>query len=296
MKVFYSRRLTPYLYLLPMLVLLLIVFGYPLVSIFNYSLRRIRVNTGPFIGLENYKTVLRDSVFREAATHNVLLLLSVPILLALSLFVAVVLYERVSGWYIYRSVLFVPYIIAVPIAGVVFSNLFQRSGAINQILNAVGLNFLALDWLGSEKLALWTVMLVIVWHEVGFGIVLFLARLLSLDESLQEAAMVDGAGWWQRLWYVTIPQLRTIIEFYVTITVIAILAWVFAYVYVMTRGGPGTATQILELYIYNYAFRNGLPGIASAVAVMLFLVTLLLIIPLFRFRSQTETGGETNER
>jgi ABC-type sugar transport system permease subunit len=178
----------------------------------------------------------------------------------------------------------------------VFSNLFQRSGAINQILNSVGLDFLALDWLGDEKLALWTVMMVIVWHEVGFGIVLFLARLLSLDESLQEAAMVDGARWWQRLWYVTIPQLRSIIEFYVTITVITIMAWVFAYVYVMTRGGPGTATQILELYIYNYAFRNGLPGIASAVAVMLFLVTLLLIIPLFRFRSQTETGGGVDER
>jgi ABC-type sugar transport system permease subunit len=288
-----TRRLTPYLYLAPMLALLLIVFGYPLVSIFNFSLRRIRGATGPFIGLENYRQVFKDEVFWQAVMHNALLLLSVPILIVVSILVAVVLYERVAGWKVYRSLLFVPYVTAVPIAGVVFGNMFQLNGAVNEVLRAVGLDFLALDWLGSERLALWTVMVAIIWHEVAFGIVLFLARMLSLDQQIQEAAQVDGAGWWQRLWYVTIPQLRTIIEFYTVITVITILAWVFSYVYVITRGGPGTSTQILELYIYNFAFRNGLPGIASAVAVILFVVTLLLIIPLFWIRDQTRLAEDT---
>lgn len=133
-------------------------------------------------------------------------------------------------------------------------------------------------------MALWTVMGVIIWREAGFGIVLFLARLLSLNEELQDAAKIDGADWWQRLGYVTVPQMRETIEFYSVVSVITMLAWVFSYVYVISRGGPGNATQIIELYIYNFAFRNALPGIASAVAVLLFAITIILIVPLFRLR------------
>lgn len=283
-----THRLTPFLYLAPALALLLFVFAYPLFAIFDFSLRRIRGATGPFIGLENYRQIFKDDVFREAVTHNAQLLLAVPILVAISLLVAVLLYERVQGWQLYRNILFVPYILAVPVVGVVLSNMLQRNGVTNVLLRAAGLDFLALDWIGSAGLALWTVMGVIIWREMGFGIVLFLARLLSLNEEIQDAAKIDGAGWWQRLIYVTTPQLRGILEFYAVVSVITMLAWVFSYVYVMTRGGPGNATQIMELYIYNFAFRNSLPGIASAVAVILFVITLALIVPLFRFRARTE--------
>ena len=283
-----TGRLTPYLYLLPMLALLLAVFGYPLVAVFEFSLRRIRGATGPFIGLENYRQIVRDDIFQAAITHNGQLLLLVPVLVVLCILLAVVLYERVAGWRIYRTLLFLPYILAVPVAGLVFSNMFQLNGMVNQILRGVGLSVLALDWIGTAGLALWTVMAVIVWRESGFGIVLFLARLLSLNEELYDAARIDGAGWWQRLWYVTVPQLKGVIEFYTVVSVITMLTGVFSYIYTMTRGGPGTATQIMELYIFNFAFRNALPGIASAVAVILFLVTLALIVPLFQFRMRSE--------
>jgi ABC-type sugar transport system permease subunit len=283
-----THRLTPFLYLAPALALLLFVFAYPLFAIFDFSLRRIRGATGPFIGLENYRQIFKDDVFREAVSHNAQLLLAVPILVAISLLLAVLLYDRVRGWQIYRNILFVPYILAVPVVGVVLSNMLQRNGVTNVLLRAAGLDFLALDWIGSARLALWTVMGVIIWREMGFGIVLFLARLLSLNEEIQDAAKIDGAGWWQRLLYVILPQMRGIVEFYTVVSVITMLAWVFSYVYVMTRGGPGNATQIMELYIYNFAFRNSLPGIASAVAVILFVITLALIVPLFRFRARTE--------
>ncbi len=283
-----THRLTPFLYLAPALALLLFVFAYPLFAIFDFSLRRIRGATGPFIGPENYRQIFKDDVFREAVSHNAQLLLAVPILVAISLLLAVLLYERVRGWQIYRNILFVPYILAVPVVGVVLSNMLQRNGVTNALLRAAALDFLALDWIGSARLALWTVMGVIIWREMGFGVVLFLARLLSLNEEIQDAAKIDGAGWWQRLLYVTLPQMRGIVEFYTVVSVITMLAWVFSYVYVMTRGGPGNATQIMELYIYNFAFRNSLPGIASAVAVILFVITLALIVPLFRFRARTE--------
>ena len=286
-----TQRHTPFLYLAPALALLLFAFGYPLVAVINFSFRRIRGATGLFIGLENYRQIIKDRVFHEAVSHNALLLLAVPALIFFSVVISVILYERVSGWRVYRSILFLPYILAVPVVGVVFSNMFQLNGVVNEFLRAIGMQSLALDWIGSPKIALWTVMGVIIWREAGFGIVLFLARLLSLNEELQDAAKIDGADWWQRLVYVTVPQMRETIEFYGVVSVITMLAWVFSYVYVISRGGPGNATQIIELYIYNFAFRNALPGIASAVAVLLFLITIILIVPLFRLRRADGDGA-----
>lgn len=283
-----THKLIPWLYLTPMLFLLIFAFGYPLVSIFNFSMRRIRGATGPFIGFENYRQVFKDTVFREAVSHNLILLLAVPIMIVISILVAVVLYERVKGWRVYRFILFIPYILAVPVVGVVFSNILQLNGILNETLRVIGLGRFGLDWIGNPDITLWSVMGVIIWREVGFGIVLFLARLLSINEELIDAGKVDGANWWQRLWFVILPELRSVLEFYTVVSVITMLAWVFSYIYTITRGGPGNATQIMELYVYNFAFRNQLPGIASAVAVLLFLVTIALIIPVFRLRASTE--------
>ena len=283
-----TGKIVPILFILPMLLLLIFGFGYPLIAIFNFSTRRIRGISGPFIGLENYRQVFKDNVFREAVSHNIIFLLAVPILVIVAILVAVVLYERIRGWRMYRSIMFVPYILAVPVVGVVFSNILQLNGILNETLRSLGLGRLGLDWIGDPDIALWSVMGVIIWRELGFGIVLFLARLLSINEELIDAGKVDGANWWQRLWYVIIPQLRSVIEFYTVVSMITMLAWIFSYIYTITRGGPGNATTVMELYIFNFAFRNQLPGIAAAVAVLLFIVTIILIIPIFRLRSGTE--------
>jgi ABC-type sugar transport system permease subunit len=282
-----TRRLTPLLYLAPMVLLLVFVFAYPLVALFDFSTKRIRGADGPFIGLDNYTSVFRDPLFSESVIHSALLLLAVPLLLFISIFIAAMIHDRVPGHRVYRTILFIPFILAIPIVATVFGNLMQLNGALNVTLRAVGLDALALDWIGDPSLALWTLMAIIIWREVGFGIILFSARMAALNEDIEEAAKIDGAGWWSRLWYVTVPQMKPVIEFYVIISVITILSAVFAYVFVLTRGGPGTATQVVELYIFNYAFRNSLPGIAAAVAVMLFLLTVILILPLFRIRAQS---------
>jgi ABC-type sugar transport system permease subunit len=203
-----------------------------------------------------------------------------------SLLISIVLYERVAGWKIYRVLVFVPYILAIPIIAVVMKKMFQFNGPVNDGLRWAGMDFLALDWIGSSDVALWTVMLFIIWRESALGIILFLARLLNLDESLLEAARLDGANWWQRVRYVILPQMKVVIEFYVVVSVITMLSSVFSYVYIMGggRGGPGTSTMVLELYIFSALVKISLPGIASAVSVLLFLVSLLLIIPLFAVR------------
>jgi raffinose/stachyose/melibiose transport system permease protein len=282
----HSSRLTPYLYVLPLVALLAFVFGYPLVRIFEFSFKLVRGIDGPWIGLRNYELILGQDLFWESVRHNLFLLMAVPVMVAWSLLVSIMLYERVRGWKLYRIVLFAPYILAIPIIAVVMKKMFQFSGPVNEVLRWLGLDFLALDWIGSSDVALWTVMLLIIWRESALGIILFLARLLSLDEALIEAAHLDGASWWQRVRFVFLPQMKVVIEFYVVVSVITMLSSVFAYIYMMGggRGGPGTSTMVLELYIFSALIKTSLPGIASAVSVLLFLVSLLLIVPLFAVR------------
>ena len=281
-----TRAWVPYVYIAPAVALLCLVFAYPVARVIDFSTKLIRGASGPYVGSLNYRLVWEDSTFHDALKHSALLLLAVPVLLCLAIFFAVLLYERARGWRVYRSVLFMPYILAVPIVGIVASYIFELNGALNSMLRALHLSGAALDWLGSEHLSLLTVGIVIVWRELGFGIVLFLARLLSMPDDALEAARIDGAGWWQRLRYVILPELRGTIEFYVVVAAITMIAWVFAYVYTITAGGPGTSSTVLELYIFNQGLRNSLPGMASAVAVVLLGATVISITLLFIVRAR----------
>ncbi len=287
-----SSRLIPYLYVLPLAALLGFVFGYPLLRIFEFSFKMVRGIDGPWIGFRNYELILGHSLFWESVLHNLQLLLAIPVMVAISLIVAVLLSERVAGWKLYRIIVFVPFVLAIPIIAVVMKRMFQFSGPVNEMLRWMSLDFMALDWIGSSDVALWTVMILIIWRESALGIILFLARLLSLDESMIEAAKIDGANWWQRLWHIILPEMRGVIEFFVVVSVITMLAAVFSYIYIMGggRGGPGTSTEVVELYIFNALIRSSLPGIASAASVMLFLVTGVLIFLLFRVRRRAEAA------
>ncbi len=285
-----TSRFVPYLYVLPLVALLGFVFGYPLLKIFEFSFKMVRGIDGPWIGFRNYQLILGQSLFWESVLHNLQLLLAIPVMVAVSLIVSVLLSERVAGWKLYRIIVFVPFVLAIPIVAVVMKRMFQFSGPVNEMLRWMSLDFMALDWIGSSDVALWTVMILIIWRESALGIILFLARLLSLDESVIEAAKIDGANWWHRLWHIILPEMRGVIEFYVVVSVITMLAAVFSYIYIMGggRGGPGTSTEVVELYIFNALIRTSLPGIASAASVMLFLVTGVLIFLLFKVRQRAE--------
>ena len=277
----------PFLYLLPMTLILSFVFGYPIIRMFDFSFRRIRGATGPFIGWDNYRFVFRNPVFQDAVTHNLFLLIGVPVLIILALVFATMLFDRPRGWKVYRFSLFLPYILAIPVVGIVFGYLLTKNGAVNQILQSLKINFLVFDWLGDPNVALKSLLLIIIWKEAGFGIVLFFARLMSVSEELYDAAKIDGAGWWQTLWYITVPQLMLVIEFFAIISIINFLSWIFAYVFVVTKGGPGTSTQVLELWIFNkIAHGAPNPGMGAAASVVLFASTLVLIFALLKIRTR----------
>jgi ABC-type sugar transport system permease subunit len=282
------RKIEPYLFLLPALVALTLVFAYPVVRLAILSFQRPSSGQMVFVGFTNYQSILRDDVFLTAIKNNLSLLLCVPVMVAVALLLAIFLFERIRGWTFYRTTLFLPYLLPITVVGLIFSYIFQLSGVLNDFLISIGLGSFALDWLGSTRLALPTLMFVIVWKEVGFGIVLFLARLMSVEEELFDAAKIDGANWWQLQWYITIPQLATVIEFFVVISVITMLSWVFNYVYVMTGGGPGNSTMVTELYIYLTGFRYNQMNIASAVSVLLLLVTGVFIFLELRLRERSD--------
>lgn len=282
------RKYEPWLYLAPMFIMLILVFAYPVVRLFTMSLQRTSGGQETFVGLANYAILFKDDVFIQAVKNNLTLLISVPIMVAVALVLAIFLFERIRGWQFYQNTLFLPYLLPITVVGLVFSYIFQLSGVLNDFLKLIGLNWLALDWLGSTRLALPTVMFVIVWKEVGLGVVLFLARLMSVEEELFDAAKIDGANWWQLQWNITVPQLSMVIEFFTVVSVITMLSWVFSYVYVMTAGGPGQATMVTELYVYLMGFRYNQMNLASAVSVLILLVTGFLIFIQFRLRQRSE--------
>ena len=252
--------------------------------VFGYSMFELVKSSFQFDGAwttDNFHITWTDPTFRTALGHNARLLLAVPILVAGSLLLSILLFEGLRGWRFHRWALFLPYVLAIPVIGVVFGQLLQFNGLINQVLRAVGLGGLAQDWLGQPRWALWTMTAVIVWRELGFGIILFLARLLSVPSDVFEAGRMDGARFFRLHRRITIPQLSGVIVFYVVVEAITMVSWVFNYVYVMTngQGGPGDATQVTELYIYQSAFQYQSPEIASAAAATLFAVTLVLIAP-----------------
>ena len=281
------KKWQPFVYLLPALIFLIFVYGYPLVRIFDFSMRRIRGASGPFIGLDNYKFVLRNPVFQQAVENNLFLLIGVPILVISAAVIAALLWKEPRGWKFYRFSLFVPFIIAIPVVGIVFSYMLTKNGVVNVILEKLKLGFIAKDWLGDPGIAMKTLLVIIIWKELGFGIVLCFARLMSVPKDMFEAAKIDGANWWQTFTRLMIPELSFTIEFFAMISIINFLSWVFAYVYVITHGGPGTSTYVMELWIFSKISRGAPnPGMGAAASVLLFLSTLVFVFLVMQLRKR----------
>ena len=274
-----SSRVVPWLYTLPLLALVGAVFAYPLAQLIRYSLEN--VGGSPFLpttfaGTSNFRYIASDSLFQTAIENNLKLFLCVPALVILSVLLAALIFDRPRGWKLYRTIIFLPYVLSIPVVGVVWGYMFRLNGVVNSGFRSLGLGFAAQDWLGSTSWALPTIMFVIIWKELGFGVILCVARLTSVDEQLFEAARVDGARWWRVFRHITIPQLAPTLVFYAIVELITMLSWVFAYIYVMTLGGPQNSTVVTEYYIYEAVFQNNTIGVGAAAG-----VTLLAIVSVF---------------
>jgi ABC-type sugar transport system permease subunit len=266
-----------FLFLLPSLLLVGLIFIYPVYRLVRMSLYQSLGDLSLYVGLDNYLIALDDPLFRTSVRNNLVLMACVPVMIVVAAVLALLLYEQRKAAPLYRFILFTPYIISITVTGIAFSAMLTKNGALNQMLGAVGLGALRQDWLGDPKIALFSVGGVIIWRESVLGIVLFVARLLSLSTEPLEAAMVDGASRWRAHWSVTLPQMRGIIGFYAITSIITVAVWTFSYVFVMTNGGPGNATMTADLYIYQNAFAVSQMNIAAAAATLVLLAAVAVV-------------------
>ncbi|QTJ69551.1 sugar ABC transporter permease [Rhodococcus sp. ZPP] len=281
-----KRALTGWLFVLPAAAVYTVFVLRPLLTTIWYSLYNWDgISVGSWVGLGNYRRVLTDPQLLSSIGHAFFLIAFFTVLPVIGgLLVAALLQEiRIRGLgTLTRTMLFLPQIIPGAAAAVAWVWMFSSNGTVNQLLSAVGLGGLTRSWLGDFDWALPAVGIIGTWLGLGFCTILLMAGIGKIDISIYEAARIDGAGFFSTFRYVTVPALRAEIGVCVTVTIIAALAS-FDIVFMSTQGGPGYATTVPGVLVYQLGFTESRVGLASALAVVLTGLILLVILPIQRF-------------
>jgi putative chitobiose transport system permease protein len=275
-----KRTPTPYLFLLPALALLAVFVFYPIAAVMYYSLTDYDIVRPPvFIGIDNFVALLDDDTFKLALLHSFIYLLVTPILIVLSIGLAIVVNRKLRGIHIYRALYFVPAVSGSIAIGLSWRWLFDRSGFINSMLLSWGVIEEPIQWLATPALVLPIAMLLTIWAGIGYYSVIFLAGLQNVPEELYDAARIDGCNDIQKHRYISIPALRPQIVFVGVISSLAALK-VFDEIYVLTNrtGGILDSGTTMVFYLWEQAFERSNAGYASAIAIVLLLVTLVFSI------------------
>ena len=274
-----SETVTPYLLVLPVLLILLVFRIYPLLLGINFSFTGDQELNGVFVGFDNYLFLLQDERFQASARNVLVVLLFVPIEVLVAGLLATFIFIKVPGHRFYRSVYFLPVVLSPIIIGAIFNIVLGANGPLNAMADSVGLP--TVDYLGQTMTALPSVLAVHIWATFGMALVIFLAGFSTLDQQLLDAAKIDGANFPQTIWHVIIPGLSQTIQFVFVTTTIGMLTGLFGLLYTMTAGGPGAASYLPEFLIWKL---NGeaRPALASAASV--FLLLIVLVIGLIQIR------------
>ena len=247
-----------------------------------------------WVGLKNYMTLFSDKIILTCLKNNILYaLISIVIQVGFGLVLAAVLedvaFRKLSP--VLRSIYFVPTVISMTVVCLLFEFIYNpQIGLLNSFLEIIGLPGLSRIWLGSKKTAMFSVIAVSQWQSTGYVTMLFIVAIQKIPKDLYEAAQVDGAGKIKRFFYITVPQVRQM--FFVTMILTVSGAFtVFNEPYILTGGGPGTATMVLSLHMYQTGFVKNNMGYASTIAMVIFVITALLSsVQFFSF------GAEKGER
>jgi multiple sugar transport system permease protein len=244
-----------------------------------------------FIGGANYVRMVQDPQFLQSAgVTAIYLVILVPAVFIVSLLLALLVQQRIPFIGAIRSALFAPYVISLVVVGLMWQFLLSdKVGIINQFLSAFGVN--GISWLGDPKYTLGTVVVISIWFQMGYYMIIFLSGLQDIPGELYESARIDGASAWQRFWNITWPMLRPTALFVLITVTIAVITGGFDLIYILTGGGPAGSTSLLIFYIYQQAFLYGEYGYAAAIGSVLVLV--LLIWSAFMFR--ITKGGRVDD-
>lgn len=283
-------------YLVPGVLLFVAVIAVPLVMNVGISFTRWQgVGDPDWVGLDQYRKLFSDETFWISFRNNAALILAMAVVPTfIGLLLATALFDVVAKRHprtttALRAAFYLPQVLPAVVAGVVWGwILHPEYGSANELLRFLGLGDWTQNWLGDEKTALLSVMFVLVWIQIGYPLVIFMAGLQRVDPQLYEAAALDGASWWQRLWSVTVPQIRQeIFVVLLTCTIAALKS--FDKIFVLTRGGPGGSTNTPAYFSFQNFFEKANVGYGAAIATVLTVIIGGLAFVFLRLQNREES-------
>ncbi len=288
------RNIEALAFTVPALMILGVFVFYPLVRNIIYSFQSFTLSsvTKEWVGLKNYATLLSDKIILTCLKNNILYaLISIVIQVGFGLVLAAVLedvaFRKLAPTL--RSIYFIPTVISMTVVCLLFDFVYNpQMGLLNSFLEMIGLESLTKIWLGSKKTAMYAVIAVSQWQSTGYVTMLFIVAIQKIPRDLYEAAEVDGASKIKQFFYITVPQVRQM--FFVTMILTVSGAFtVFNEPYILTSGGPGTATMVLSLHMYQTGFVKNNMGYASTIAMLIFVITAVLSsVQFFSFGAEKE--------
>ncbi|ANY67381.1 lactose ABC transporter permease [Paenibacillus sp. BIHB 4019] len=280
-----TKAFVPYLFLTPALVLFAIFMGYPILYSLTLSFQTSQGGELVFTGLDNYAKLFSDKIFGKALLNTfIILIIQVPLMLFASLLLATLLNSLKRFKALFRVAFFMPAVTSLIAASIIFSIMLMNDGILNQLLGAVGID--PIPWLSHPVWAKVSLIIAMTWRWTGYNMVIYLAGLQNVSESLYEAASIDGATRVRQFFNITIPQLKPIILFTAILSTIGTLQ-LFEEPYTLTKGGPSDATITIGMYLYQTGFRYFNFGYASTLAYVI--VILIGILSYIQFKV---TGDE----
>lgn len=274
------QNLKPYLFLLPALIVLSVIVFYPAIQAFSLSFSRYEFDlTQPpeWVGLENFKRLAEDKLFRQTVINTLIYLVGVvPPLVILSLVLAILVNQKLKAINWFRTAYYTPVVISMVVAGLAWKAIYWSNGVLNQFLFSLGFKD-GIPWLTSPNFALWSVMTVTIWKGLGYYMVIYLAGLQGIPAELYEAASIEGSDGWRKHWDITIPLMKPYIFLVAVISALSATK-VFEEVYLLTQGGPRNASKTVVYYLYEKAFKDLDYNYASTMGLVLFSFILVLSI------------------
>ena len=270
-----GSRYAGYLYIAVPMVLVVTIIIIPFGQAIYYSFTKFSAMSPPvWVGLHNYSKLLQTPLFLSSIKNNALIALASPLFVFLPLVLAATLFRYRDGWTTTaRMTVLLPYALSMTVVGVMFRSFLWTKGPVNELLTSIGLERLALDWLGDPTLGLLIIIGVALWKDFGWYVMVYIAGLSTISRDLFDSAKVDGANSVQQFVHIIVPGLNAIIVLVTTLVLIADFRAMFDYVFNLTRGGPGYATYTVEFLLYREAFNFFRFGFACSLGVVMFVIS-----------------------
>lgn len=280
------------IYILPAMLLYTCFVLIPICCVFVYSTMEWNgMGDMTFIGFDNYIDIFKSSSFWVSLLNNLkFFILGVPLWTIFPMIVAVLLHEEVKGWKFFRSAFFFPTVISTSVLATLFKTFFMYDGPVNKIMAVFGLE--PFEWFANGNISIALITLAVNWMGFGSAVLIFLSGMANFSEEIFEAAHLDGAGWWRTLKDIMIPLLRPTLQFVIMLNIMGVFTGMFGFIFMITGGGPGYDTTVLEYLLYTKAFELHDMGSASALSIILFAIVVIVTI----IQRKITNGGKEVEQ